>query len=424
MPRRSASGAEAVVDDAFCRRERARLLAALTRVFGVAGLALAEDVVQETLAKAFEAWSFGGIPEHASSLLMVSAKNRALDVFRRERTARRFAPEIGRLIESEWTLRPAVEELFLPAALKDDELRMMFSCCHPQLEEQAQVALILNLVCGFRAAEIASIYLASVAAIEKRIARAKKVLGASQCLFELTAADFAPRLSAVHRALYLLFSEGYHGACEDVIRAALCGEAMRLAGLLVDHAPGVTSATYALTALMYLGAARLPARTDAVGDLTALADQDRSRWDARLVADGLALLERSASGADVSAYHVEAAIAGLHASAPSAEATRWSEIVGLYDVLVRISPSPVVALNRAMAVAQAEGPARGLEAIATIYGIDRLHAYPFYEAALGELELRRRNLDAARRHFQAARDLARSEPERRFLTRRLAACSN
>jgi predicted RNA polymerase sigma factor len=412
------------VDDAFFRRERARLLAALTRVFGVANLALAEDVVQETLAKAFEAWSFGGVSEHASSLLMVSAKNRALDVFRRERTARRFAPEIGRLIESEWTLRPAVEELFLPTALKDDELRMMFSCCHPRLGEEAQVALILNLVCGFRAAEIASVYFAGVAAIEKRIARAKNVLGASQRLFELTAEDFAPRLAAVHRALYILFSEGYHGACEDVIRAELCREAMRLAGLLVDHAPAATSATYALAALMYLGAARLPARTDAVGDLTALRDQDRSLWDARLVADGLALLERSASGTDVSAYHVEAAIAGLHASAPSAEATRWPEIVGLYDVLMRIRPSPVVALNRAMAVAQADGPARGLEAISAIDGIDRLRAYPFYEAALGELELRCGSLDAARGHFEAARDLARNEPERRFLTRRIAACSH
>jgi len=412
------------VDDAFFRRERARLLAALTRVFGVANLALAEDVCQETLARAFEAWSFDGVPEHASALLVASAKNRALDVFRRERTARRFAPEIGRHIESEWTLRPVVEELFLPAALADDELRMMFSCCHPQLEEEAQVALILNMVCGFLAVEVAGIYLASVAAVEKRITRAKKVLGGSQRLFELTAADFAPRLAAVHRALYLLFSEGYHGASEDVVRGALCREAMRLAGLLVDHAPAATSATHALAALMYLGAARLSARTDAVGDLTALPEQDRSRWDARLIADGLALLERSASGTEISPYHLEAAIAGLHVSAPSAAATPWPEIVGLYDALLRIRPSPVVALNRAMALAYVEGPARGLEAVAAVDGGDRLRGYPFYEAALGELELRCGRLEAARRHFEAAHALARNEPERRFLTRRISACSN
>lgn len=412
-------------DAPFFRRERARLLAALTRVFGVENLALAEDVVQETLAKAFEVWGYGGVPAHHSALLMASAKNRALDIFRRERTARKFAPELHRLIESEWTLRPAVEELFLPPALKDDELRMMFSCCHPQLHEDAQVALVLHMLCGFGADEIASIYLATGSAIEKRISRGKKVLGASRRLFELTAEDFAPRLAAVHRALYLLFSEGYHGACDEaVIRSELCLQAMRLVRLLADHAPAATSATYALAALMHLGAARLPGRTDAVGDLTVLSEQDRSRWDARLIAEGLALLERSATGSDLSEYHVEAAIAGMHAAASRAEETRWGDIVALYDVLMRIRPSPVVALNRAMAVAQLGGPAQGLAAIAAITGIERLTAYPFYAAALGELELRCGRREVARAHFQVALALARNTAERRFLARRIADCAN
>jgi len=236
------------VDADLFRRERAKLLAALTRAFGSANLALAEDVVQETLTKAFETWTFSGVPEHFGALLMVSAKNRALDVFRRERNARRFAPDITRLIESEWTLRPAIEELFLPAALKDDELRMMLWCCHPEIGEDAQVALILNMVCGFRASEIARIYFATEAAIEKRIARSKKVLGASEKLFELAEVDLAPRLAAVHRALYLLFSQGYHGASEQAaIRSDLCREAMRLAGLLVDHPPAATPTTHALS---------------------------------------------------------------------------------------------------------------------------------------------------------------------------------
>jgi predicted RNA polymerase sigma factor len=411
-------------DAALFRRERARLLAALTRAFGVENLALAEDVVQETLAKAFEAWSFGGVPEHHAALLMVSAKNRALDDFPPQPTARKFAPELQRLIESEWTLRPAVEELFLPPALRDSELRMMFSCCHPQLPEDAQVALVLHMLCGFGAAEIASIYLATEAAIEKRISRGKKVLAASQRLFELTAEDFAPRLSAVHRALYLLFSEGYHGARdEEVIRSELCREAMRLARLLVDHAPAATSATHALAALMYLDAARLPGRTDADGDLTVLFDQDRSRWDAKLIAEGLALLELSATGSRLSEYHVEAAIAGMHAAAPRAEETRWGDIVGLYDVLMRIRASPVVALNRAMAVAQRDGPAQGLAAIAAIEGTDRLRGYPFYPAALGELELRCGRREAARGHFEVALSLARNMAERRFLARRVADCA-
>jgi predicted RNA polymerase sigma factor len=427
MPPRGAAGRETVVeaDGPFYRRERGRLLAVLTRVFGVENLSLAEDVVQETLAKAFEVWSYGGVPEHYSALLMTAAKNRALDVFRRERTARKFEPSLQHLIESEWTLRPTVEELFLPPALKDDELRMMFSCCHPLLAEEVRVALILNLMCGFGAEEIARIYLAGNAAIEKRISRGKKSLGASQHLFELTADDFAARLAAVHRALYLLFSEGYHSACDEaVIRADLCREAMRLIRLLVDHAPAATSATYALGALMYLSAARLPGRINELGELMVLSDQDRSRWNAPLIAEGLALLELSASGNELSEYHVEAAIAGLHSSAARAEDTRWAEIVGLYDMRMKTRPSPVVALNRAMAVAQLQGPATGLEAIAAITGVERLRDYPFYAASLGELELRCGRREIARAHFAIALGLARNAAERRFLERRIEDCEN
>lgn len=408
-------------DGAFYRRERARLLAALTRVFGVQNLALAEDVVQETLAKAFEVWTYGGVPEHASALLMTAAKNRALDVFRHEGTAHKLAPALQHFMESEWTLRPAVEELFLPPALRDDELRMMFTCCHPQLGEEVQVALVLNMLCGLGAAEIARAYLASEAAIEKRIARGKKVLAVSRGLFELATRDFPPRLMAVHRALYLLFSEGYHGGCDDaVVREELTSEALRLVDLLVAHPASATPATCALAALLYLTSARLPGRTDALGELVALADQDRSRWDKRLIAAGLGLLERAASGSELSPYHVEAAIAGLHASAARAEDTRWEEIVRLYDLQMRARPSPVVALNRAVAVAELEGAEAGLHAIAAIEGVDRLEGYPFLPAVLGELELRRNRPEVAREHFKAALVRARNRAERRFLERRLA----
>jgi predicted RNA polymerase sigma factor len=410
-------------DATFYRRERARLLSALTRAFGVENLALAEDVVQDTLAKAFEVWMYGGVPEHYSALLMTSAKNRALDVFRRQRTVRKFEPAIQRQLESEWTLRPAVEALFLPRALADDELRVMFSCCEPALAEEVQVALIVNMLCGFGASEIARVYLASEAAIAKRIARGKTTLAGSTRLFELTAADFAPRLTAVHRALYLLFSEGYHSACDDaVVRVESCHEALRLVTLLIDHAPAATPATFALAALMYLGAARLPARINELGELTALAAQDRSLWDGQLIASGLALLERAATGTEVSEFHVEAAIAGLHASAPSIAATRWDEIVRLYDLQMKLRPSPVVALNRAIAIAERDGPVEGLQAIAEISDADRLRTYPFYAAARGELELRRGDARAARSELERALALARNEAERRFLTRRIADC--
>ena len=413
------------LDAAFYRRERARLLSALTRVFGAHNLALAEDVVQETLARAFEVWTFGGVPEHWSALLMTSAKNRAIDVLRRERTAKKFAPALEHAIESEWTLRPAVEELFLPDALRDDELRMMFSCCRPELPEEVQVALVLNMMCGFAAEEIARVYLAGQAAIEKRLSRGKKALAAAPRLFELTAADFAPRLEAVQRALYVLFSEGYHGAKEDaVIREELCREALRLVRLLVDHAPAATPATFALAALMYLLAARLPGRTNELGELLALSDQDRARWDPNLVAEGLLLLERASIGTEPSRYHIEAAIAGLHASAARVEDTRWDEIVKLYDLHMLVAPTPVAALSRAMAIAERSGPESGLLALSAIEGAERLRGYPFYEAAWGELELRAGRSDAARPHFEGALAEARNEAERSYLRRRLAACAN
>ncbi len=411
-------------DDALFRREAARLLATLTRAFGVANLALAEDVVQETLAKAFEAWSYNGVPPHYSALLSRAAKNRALDVFRRERTARKFAPEVGRLIESEWTLRPALDAMFLPDALKDDELRMMFTCCHPRLGEDVQVALVLHLLCALGVDEIASAFLVSLAAMEKRLSRAKKVLAEAGHLFELTAADFLPRLSAVHRALYLLFSEGYHGASAlAVVREDLCRDAMRLVRLLVDHAPAATPATHALAALMWLLAARLPARIDQGGNLKDLFEQDRSRWDEELLAEGTRLLEQSASGEVLTEYHVEAGIAGMHAAAGNVHETRWGDIMNLYDVLMRIRPSPVVALNRCMAIAQQQGPAKGLEALRVIEDVGRLAAYPFYPAALGELELRCGRSETARGHFEEARVLARNDGERRFLDHRIEECA-
>src|ERR1700676_1456530 len=222
------------------RREAGRLVATLTRIFGVHNLALAEDVVQDAFCRALEVWKFRGVPENPSAWLMAVAKNRALDVLRRERSARTFAPELGRLLESEWTLAPVVEEMFRANAIKDDQLRMMFSCCHPRLPEEAQVALVLHILCGFSVSEIASAFVSSHAAIEKRIMRAKKVLASSKKLFDVTsAAEFSARLPAVHRALYLLFNEGYHGASpETVVRSELCREAMRLTAILLDHPIG------------------------------------------------------------------------------------------------------------------------------------------------------------------------------------------
>ncbi len=238
--------------DHLFRHEAGRMVATLTRIFGVHNLALAEDVVQDAFCRALEVWKFRGVPENPSAWLMMTAKNRALDVLRRERTARTFAPELGRLLESEWTLAPAVEEFFSSKEIQDDQLRMMFSCCPPRLPEEAQVALILHILCGFSVDEVAAAFVSTHDAIEKRITRAKKILAGSKRLFDIAdSQDFAARLPAVHRALYLLFNEGYHGASsESAVRVELCQEAMRLMALLRAHPLGSTPASYALSALM------------------------------------------------------------------------------------------------------------------------------------------------------------------------------
>lgn len=407
------------------RRESGRMVAVLARLFGMQNIALAEDVVQDAFCRALEVWKFRGVPENPSAWLMATAKNRALDILRRQRTARTLEPDLARWLASEWTLAPTVAEAFGANEIKDDQLRMMFSCCHPKVSEEAQVALILNILCGFGVSEIAAAFVSSHAAIEKRITRAKKSLAASKKLFPFnSAADFSARLVAVRRALYLLFNEGYHSASgASAVRADLCHEAIRLVMLLLEHPLASTPATRALLALMYLNAARLPGRFDDAGNLATLFKQDRLKWDQNLIAEGRRWLDASATGTELSQYHVEAAIAAVHADASSADETDWTSIVSLYDKLFAIRPSPIVALNRAIAIAQLEGPERGLEEIREIGDVERFDAYPFYAAALGELESRSGRHELARHHFESALKLARNETERRFFNSRIEACS-
>ncbi len=406
------------------RQESGRIVTALSRIFGLDNIALAEDVTQDVFCRALEVWKLRGLPHNPSAWLMKSARNRAIDVLRRERTARNLVPELGRLLESEWTMVATVNELFAAVTIKDDQLRMMFSCCDPNMPEDAQVALTLRLQCGFTTAEIAGAFFSTKAAIEKRIERGKKILASSKRLFDFADAELPARLSAVHRTLYLLFNEGYHGASRKTpVRAEMCGEAMRLATLLLENARVATPASYALCALMYLHAARLPARIDTRGDLVPLARQNRALWNRSLIARGNELLDRSAVGSELSEYHVEAAIASLHSGALTDGETDWDRLLWLYDILMRIRPSPVIALNRAIAVAQREGPESGIAAIAAIPASEQLASYPFFPAALGELELRAGHVDRARGHFEAAAALARNPMERRFLELRVEAAT-
>ena len=412
--------------DALFRRESGRLVSALTRIFGVHNLPLAEDVAQEALVRAFEVWKLRGVPENPSAWLVAVARNLALDVLRRRRTALTLAPDLEHLLQTEWTLASVIDEQLEPKNIGDDLLRMMFTCCHPKLSENVQVALVLQVLCGFSVREVAQAFLSNEAATEKKLVRAKQTLGESEQLFELLQGPaLVKRLTAVQRALYLLFNEGYHGASRDsAVRVELCEEAMRLTSLLLAHPLTRTPRTSALAALMCFNAGRLPGRIDDAGELVQLEAQDRARWDGRLFAEGERLLEDSASGPELSEYHVEAAIAAVHTRAKTAAETRWGQIIALYDTLMALRPTPVVALNRAVAIAQRDGAEAGLAALDAIEDRERLETYPFFFAAHGELHLRRGRGDLAAAHFARALALARSPEERRFFERRVQACAH
>ncbi len=403
------------------RQEAGKMTAALARVLGWHNLDLAEDLVQETLCQALETWRFGKLPENPAAWLMRAAKNRAIDTIRRERTRRRFASDVSELLSTEWTLARTVSGVFLESEIADGQLRMMLACCAPGVSEAASAALILKLLCGFSVAEIAAAFLAGSDAIEKQITRGKTELARSGELVEVTSAEaIAERLPAVERALYLLFNEGYHGAHPELTtRAELCAEAIRLATLLAGHPAGDVPRVHALLALMCLHGARLPARIDGAGELVLLEQQDRGLWDVALVSRGLDHLARSAAGDELTELHVEAAIAAKHAEAASVGATDWRGILSLYDLLARLNNGPVVALNRAIVVAQLDGPEAGLKEIAAIPDRARLAEYPFYHLALAELERRAGHTQAAERQLELAGRLARSPAEERVIARKL-----
>jgi RNA polymerase sigma factor (sigma-70 family) len=399
------------------RRESARMLAALTRILGLHNLALAEDVTQDVLCRAVELWKFRPLPEDPAAWLLRAARNRAIDLIRAERTRLRFAPDL--LLESEWTLSPTVQAMFGQSEIADDELRMMFSCCPPNLPAQAQLALVLKLLCGFGVQEVSAALLMSQAAVEKMIARGKRTLMRAGALYEVAGREpIAKRLHSVQRALYLLFSEGYHGSHEPV-RAELCREAMRLCELLSRHPACATPQTFALLALMCFHAARLPGRAAEDGSLLLLEEQDRSRWDRQLIERGFAFAERSAEGRELSEYHLEAGIAAEHCAASSVRETNWERIVRLYDLLLELRPSPVVALNRAIALGELRGPEHGLRALDELGDRERLAKYPFLPAAQGRLHLKAGRSARAAECFNRALLLARNPSEARLFDARL-----
>ncbi|MEM9594870.1 MAG: DUF6596 domain-containing protein [Acidobacteriota bacterium] len=412
-------GVHGLVDHLF-RREAGRLVAALARSFGPAHLDLAEEVVQEAMLKALRVWPFHGVPERPAAWLYRVARNLALDRLRRGGTFRGKEGEIRRRLESR--LGGSAAEARFSGEITDDQLRLMFLCCHPVLSQGGRVALTLKAVVGFGVPEIARALLSGETAVAQRVARAKRKVRERGLTLDLPAAEALPaRLDAVAEVLYLMFNEGYGAhAGENLVRADLCAEARRLVEQLAISPAVAGPELHALAALFAFQASRLPARVGADGELRRLAEQDRSLWDRSLLRRAFAHLERAAAGERMSGYHLQAAIAAQHAAAQSVETTDWRGILGLYDRLLALQPSPVVALNRAVALARVEGPGAGLAALDAIADHPAVAGYYLLPATRGDLLFDSGNLDGARRAFQEALALGCSDPERRFLERRLA----
>jgi len=408
--------------DHHFRHESGRLVAILTGQFGAHRLQMAEDCVQDALIRALKTWPFSGVPDNPAAWLMRTAKNLAMDQLRREQNFQQKLPDIVTTMEPPAPGSPAPPED--ESGIHDDQLRLIFVCCHPALPPEAQTALALKTLCGFSPAEIAKAFLISEAAVAKRLTRARQRIHAERIPFEIPAElELPQRLDTVLKILYLLFNEGYkasHG--EEIVRADLCDEAIRLATLLAAHPAGDQSSTHALLALMLLTAARFPARSDSLGNLLRLADQDRTLWDASRIRAGLYHLAQSTQGDQLSEYHLQAGIAACHTFAPSDEETDWPCILKLYDHLAARHPSPVITLNRAVAVAKVHGIQSAIESLELGPDRERLANHHLYHAVLGDLQTQNGNPSAAARHFRKALDLAETKPERTHLAKRLEDC--
>ncbi|MHB8637184.1 MAG: RNA polymerase sigma factor [Fimbriimonadaceae bacterium] len=408
----------------FFRHESGSVIAALTRSFGIDRLQLAEDAVQEALVRALHNWPYYGIPDNPAAWLTQTAKNVALDHLRRENLSRNKQTDISEFT-NRWSAHFAFDDAAdLAPEIDDARLRLIFLCCHPVIPEDSQAALALRVLCGFSVAEIAQGFLTTDAAVAKRLTRAKQRLSESEVQFELPVGeDLTVRLDGVLKTLYLLFNEGYKASTgESLVREDLCAEAIRLATLVSAHKTGNCPRTHALLALMLFNAARFTTRVDSGGQIVRLEDQVRAKWDRALIARGLFHLGRSAEGGELNWFHLQGAIAALHCTASEYVSTDWNRIAELYDDLVRIDDSPVVALNRAVAIAHVRGPRAGIEAVEAIQNRDALESYHLLYAVLAEFELQVNDFASAAGHLRKALKLSTLKPEQSLLTTRLREC--
>jgi len=409
--------------DAVWRIESARLIAGLTRM--VRDVGLAEDLAHDALVAALERWPESGVPDNPGAWLMATAKHRAIDLLRRNTRLERKHEELGRELDAREEIAVADLEAAIDDDIGDDLLRLVFISCHPVLSTEARVALTLRLLGGLTTGEIARAFLVPETTVAQRIVRAKRTLAEARVPFEMPrGAELAARLSSVLEVIYLIFNEGYSAtAGDDWMRPALCEDALRLGRILAELVPKEAE-VHGLVALMEIQASRSRARVGPSGEPVLLLEQDRARWDHVLIRRGLAALARAEElGGALGPYALQAAIAACHARARTPEETDWARIAGLYDALARLAPSPVVDLNRAVAVAMAFGPAAGLELVDALHTEPSLEAYHLLPSVRGDLLVKLGRFDEARAEFERAASLTRNARERTLLLDRAAACA-
>lgn len=414
-----------LVDHLF-RHESGRLVSVLTRIFGADNLHLAEDVVQDSLVEAINQWTYKGVPDNPSGWLFMVARNKALNIINREKYKRKYSSDVAHFLQSQWTAEPALNHIFSDQQIVDDQLRMMLTCCHPSISADSQVALILKTLCGFSITEIAKAFLTTDENVNKRLVRARQKIREDKIPFEVPAGQvLESRLDAVLEAIYLLFNEGYSASTgNDVIRFELCEEAIRLSEILAAHQILKNkSSVHAILALMYLNACRFKSRIGDAGNILTMAEQDRSLWDSSLMQKGFYNLEKSTEQGNLSIYHLLAAISAYHCAAKNFESTDWNSILTLYNKLIKVDPSPIVLLNRAIVISKVNSASEALKELEKIKGSPALESYHLFHSTQAELYMQLSEFSKASESLRKAIRLTPLQAEKDLLQKKLDSCS-
>ncbi|MBN8568144.1 MAG: sigma-70 family RNA polymerase sigma factor [Ignavibacteria bacterium] len=410
--------------DHLFRHEAGKMVAVLTRIFGLSNIELAEDIVQDAFTQALKEWTFK-TPENPAAWLMMTAKNKAIDILRRERHKKNYEEESSYNSQYEYSSIPIIENLFMHNEIKDSQLRMIFACCHPSLSYADQIAFTLKICSGFSIDEIAAALLSNPETIKKRIQRAKKFISEKNLKFDIPAGnELKKRLDVVLHSVYLLFNEGYNsGNKSELIRKDLCEEAIRLGLMLTENEYINQPKCFALVALMALLASRFESRLNTDDEIILLEEQDRSKWNTELINLGLYYLNKSSEGNEISDYHVEAAIVAEHSIAKNFNEVNWTRILQLYDILIKINSSPVVLLNRAIVIGKLSGARKAIEEINSIPDVNKFKKTNYlFSAVLGELHSQVKNNAEAIIFFEQSLSLTNSEAEKKLLHKKIKLC--